>query len=140
MKIQLLALLGVGLLLCTQPTTARDATCHPIDAVEQVLGSPDVFIGDMHGSVESPAFLSALACHAAKSGRPLVVAMEYDAKDQSVIDQFLITPDEKKAVDTLTATPYWIGNQDGRASAALSDAIEQGALFCNMLKESRSPG
>ncbi len=50
----------------------------------------------MHGSVESPAFLIALACHSVKAGRPLVVAMEYDANDQAVIEQFLATPDENE--------------------------------------------
>jgi hypothetical protein len=58
-----------------------------------------------------------------KSGRPLVVAMEYDAKDQSVIDQFLSSPDEQKAITAITATPHWTGNQDGRASAAMRDAL-----------------
>ena len=123
MKITLVAVLCLGLLLCTQPTTARDATCGPVDGVDQVLGSPGVFIGDMHGSVESPAFLIALACHSVKAGRPLVVAMEYDANDQAVIERFLATPDERSAVDALTATPHWTRNHDGRASAAMRDAL-----------------
>jgi hypothetical protein len=123
MKITLVAVLSLGLLLCTQPTTARDATCGPVDGVDQVLGSPGVFIGDMHGSVESPAFLIALACHSVKAGRPLVVAMEYDANDQAVIERFLATPDERSAVDALTATPHWTRNHDGRASAAMRDAL-----------------
>jgi hypothetical protein len=122
MKIQLLALLALGMLQCTRPVN-HTATCSPINGVEQILASPGVFIGDMHGSVESPAFLSALACHAVKSGRPLVVAMEYDARDQSVIDQFLRTTDEAMAVSNLTSTPHWTGNLDGRASAAMRDAL-----------------
>jgi hypothetical protein len=91
--------------------------------VELVQDAPGVFIGDIHGSAESPAFLGALACHAVKSGRPVVVAMEYDAKDQSVLDEFLLTADEKKAVGILTATPHWTENRDGRASAAMRDAL-----------------
>ena len=122
MKIQLLALLALGVLQGAPPAD-RTITCGPIDGVEQVLGTPGVFIGDLHGSVESPAFLSALACHAVKSGRPLVVAMEYDAKDQAVLDQFLLTADETKAVGILTATPHWTENRDGRASAAMRDAL-----------------
>jgi hypothetical protein len=122
MKIQLLALLASGLLQGTAPP-GRSITCNRIDGVEQVLGAPGVFIGDLHGSVESPAVLAALACHAVKSGRPLVVAMEYDAKDQSVLDQFLLTADETRAVEALTATPHWTQNRDGRASAAMRDAL-----------------
>jgi hypothetical protein len=122
MNTQLLALLAFGLL---QVATAanRTSTCSPIEGVEQVLGGPGVFIGDMHGSAEPPAFLGALAFHAVKSGRSLVVAMEYEAKDQAVLDQFILTADESRAVAFLTATPYWTGNRDGRASAAMRDAL-----------------
>jgi hypothetical protein len=122
MKIQLLALLALGLLQGI-PSTGRDITCGPIGGVEQVLGTPGVFIGDIHGTVESPAFLAALVCHAVKSGRLLVVAMEYDAKDQSVLDRFILTTDESKAAGILTATPHWTENRDGRASAAMRDAL-----------------
>jgi hypothetical protein len=34
--------------------------CAPVEGVEQILSTSGVFIGDMHGSMESPAFLSAL--------------------------------------------------------------------------------
>jgi hypothetical protein len=121
MKVELLAFLASGLLNSTSPAPAN--TCAPIDGVDQVLGAPGVFIGDLHGSVESPAFLGALACHAVKSGRALVVAMEYDAKDQLVLDQFLLAADDAKAIGTLTATPHWTDNRDGRASAAMRDAL-----------------
>lgn len=121
MKIELTALLVFELLLCTpcKPATS----CSPIDGVEQVLGAPGVFVGEMHGSVETPAFLSALACHAVKSGKSLVVALEYDAKDQVVLDRFLQSVDEPKALSTLTSTPYWTDNRDGRASGAMRDAL-----------------
>jgi hypothetical protein len=122
MTIQLLVLLGLWLLQGTPPA-GPTMTCGPIDGVDQVLGAPGVFVGDIHGSFESPAFLGALACHAAKSGRPVVVAMEYDAKDQSVLDRFLLTADETKAVGILTATPHWTQNRDGRASGAMRDAL-----------------
>ena len=122
MKIPLVATLTLALLQGTAHASPTD-TCDPIDGVAQVLGAPGVFIGDMHGSVESPAFLSALACHAVKSGRPLVVAMEYDAKDQAVLDRFLLTADETEATGVLTGTPHWTENRDGRASAAMRDAL-----------------
>ncbi len=121
MKVQLMAFLVIGLLLCTPCKPAN--SCSPIDGVELVLGTPGVFIGDLHGTVESPAFLAALACHVVKSGKPLVVAMEYDATDQSVLDQFLLSVDEAKAVSSLTSTPHWTGNWDGRASGAMRDAL-----------------
>jgi hypothetical protein len=123
MNIRLFAWVAPILLQCSQPAFTQTIACSPIDGVEAVLGTAGVFIGDMHGSVQSPAFLSALACHAVKSGRALVVAMEYDARDQPVLDQFLRIADETKAVAALTATAHWTGNRDGRASAAMRDAL-----------------
>lgn len=110
------------LMSCTGPDI-RQLACAPVEGIEQVLAASGVFIGDMHGTEESPAFLGALACHVVKSGRPLVVAMEYDAKDQAVLDQFLGTAEEGKAVSLLTGTPHWTGNRDGRASEAMRDAL-----------------
>ncbi len=121
MKVRLFALLALGLVLGAPPAPA--GSCGPIDGVEQVLHAPGVFIGDLHGSTEPPTFLGALACHVAKPGRPLVVALEYDARDQAVLDQFLSESDEARAVEVLTATTFWTDNRDGRASGAMRDAL-----------------
>lgn len=77
----------------------------------------------MHGSNQSPAFLGALACHAMKSGGHVVVAMEYNAQDQPVLDRFLNMADPDEAMDLLTSTPHWTGNTDGRASTAMANAL-----------------
>jgi hypothetical protein len=50
-----------------------------------------------------------------KSGRPLILAMEYDAADQSVLDDFLRSADEQAASRLLVGTPHWTQNLDGRA-------------------------
>lgn len=111
------------LVSCAKSPDVRQLACPPVEGVEQVLAAPGVFIGDMHGTVESPAFLAALACHVLKSGRALVVAMEYDAQDQAVLEQFLATRDVGKAATLLTSTPHWTSNRDGRASTAMRDAL-----------------
>lgn len=124
MRVILLALCALALISCSQLPDAGKLTCGPIDGVEQVLRTPGVFIGDMHGTEESPAFLRDLSCHVVKSGRPLVVAMEYDARDQAVLDTFLTTPDEASATDLLVSTIHWRENMDGRASPAMRDALQ----------------
>lgn len=111
------------LISCTYRPDARKLACAPIEGVEQVLTAPGVFIGDMHGTHESPAFLRDLSCHVMQSGRPLVVAMEYDANDQAVLDDFLRTADTQAAARLLTSTVHWTGNIDGRASSAMRDAL-----------------
>lgn len=122
---KLACLLACALLTaaCARAPVAAQLACPPVDGVEQVLAAPGVFIGDMHGSQESPAFLAALSCHVLHTGRPLVVAMEYDARDQPVLDRFLTMPDAQQALVLLTSTPHWTGNIDGRASVAMRDAL-----------------
>lgn len=116
-------LCALALLSCSRQPDPRQFTCNPVEGVEQVLGAPGVFIGDLHGTEESPAFLRDLSCHVMKSGRPLVVAMEYDARDQPVLDRFLQEADDETAGQLLTSTEYWQKNRDGRASTAMRDAL-----------------
>lgn len=113
----------LALVSCSRQPDPHQLTCNPIQGVEQVLGSPGVFIGDMHGTEESPAFLRDLSCHVIKSGRPLVVAMEYDARDQPVLERFLLEADDEAAASLLTSTQHWRSNRDGRASTAMRDAL-----------------
>lgn len=108
---------------CSARPDVAQLQCPVVEGVELVLPAPGVFIGDMHGTVESPAFLGALACHVVKSGQSLVVAMEYDARDQAVLDRFLVTADADEAVTLLISTAHWTGNVDGRASSAMRDAL-----------------
>jgi hypothetical protein len=94
MILRILAVCAVLLTACAQRPAATRVNCPPIDGVEQVLSAPGVFIGDMHGTKEAPGFLTALACHAVQANHEVAVAMEYDARDQAVLEQFLATVDE----------------------------------------------
>src|SRR6478609_1703241 len=122
MRSRILALVS-SILLSASAFAAQPLNCSPIDGVEKVLNAAGVFIGDQHGSVETPTFLGDLACHVMASGRPLIIAMEYSATDQQVLDAFLKTTDEQAASRLLTGTPYWTTNLDGRASSAMRDSL-----------------
>jgi hypothetical protein len=113
----------MALMSCARVPDPGALACNPVQGIEQVVDTPGVFIGDMHGTEESPAFLRDLSCHVMKSGRSLVVALEYDARDQAVLDRFLETPGEPAAGRLLTGTAHWTGNIDGRASSAMRDAL-----------------
>lgn len=120
-----IALLFCVLLLaaCERPVHRAELSCPEVEGLGNVLAAPGVFIGDMHGTNQSPAFLAALTCHVLASGRPVVVAMEYDAVDQAVLERFLLTQDDEEAMSLLTSTRHWIGNRDGRASTAMANAL-----------------
>jgi hypothetical protein len=123
MRTSFIVLCAVVLMSCSGSPDPRSLACNPIEGVEHAQGVPGVFIGDFHGTQETPAFLRDLSCHVMKSGRPLVVAMEYDAADQEVLDEFLKTADEQAASRLLTGTVHWTQNKDGRASSAMRDAL-----------------
>jgi hypothetical protein len=123
MRTSFLVLCALALMSCSHTPDPRHLACNPVGGVEQVLQAPGVFIGDMHGTEESPAFLMDLSCHVMKSGRPLAIAMEYHADDQSILDEFLKTSDEQVASRVLTSTVHWTKNIDGRASPAMRDAL-----------------
>src|SRR6187551_646115 len=110
MRSRILALV-CSIVISASAFAAQPLTCSPIDGIEKVLNKPGVFIGDQHGSAETPAFLGNLACHVMATGRPLVIAMEYSAEDQQVLDAFLKTSDEQAASRLLTVTPYWTTNR-----------------------------
>lgn len=122
MKALLLACMML-IVSCGRVPEPAALACPVVGGIDQVLSGPGVFVGDMHGSNQSPAFLGALACHAMKSGRPVVVAMEYDAQDQPVLDRFLNMADPDRAVELLISTRHWTGNADGRASTAMAHSL-----------------
>lgn len=131
---KIITALFAAVLLAGCARTPENTACPAVEGVGQVLAAPGVFIGDMHGSTQSPAFLAALACHAIQSGRPVIVAMEYDATDQPVLDRFLQTADVEQGMAALTGTAHWTGNVDGRASVAMADALRR------MHSDRRTPG
>ena len=115
-------LLSILLCLFAAPFSASArtaASCKPISGLSRVLHAPGVFVGDMHGTAQSPAFVRALICHVLKSGRTVLLALEYPRDQQHFLHCFLhsSSPDPERA---LLASPFWSRpTQDGRTSHAM---------------------
>jgi hypothetical protein len=78
-----------------------------------------VFIGELHGSNETPAAFRDLVCDAIAQGKHVTVALERPASEQAALDNFLTAKDLAKAREALLQLPGWKEVLDGRASEAM---------------------
>lgn len=114
-----LAMASLGLAVAAEP-------CRPIDGVRPLLQPGRVLLlGEIHGTVESPAFALDVACHAARADLPVVVGIELSTGEQARVDAFLASPGTEEDRSALLAGSQWqAGYQDGRASRAMFGLID----------------
>lgn len=106
------------------PTAGGAAGCAEIVSFNRVLRAPGIFVSDMHGTSEAPAFVRALLCNLLHSDRAVVLALEYPSDEQHFIDQFLHTHTPSPQ-DALLASPFWSrSTQDGRTSRAMLSLLD----------------
>jgi uncharacterized protein (TIGR03067 family) len=100
--------------------------CKPIDGIQPLLKpGKTLLLGEIHGTVESPAFALDVACHAARADLPVVVGLELSTGEQTRVDAFLESQGTEEDRSTLLAGPPWQRSyQDGRASRAMFDLID----------------
>ena len=106
------------------PAVGGAATCKRISGIAPVLQAAGAFVGDMHGTVQAPAFVEALTCHLLSSGYAVVLALEYPSNQQRFLDAFLHShaTDPERA---LLASPFWNRpTQDGRTSRAMLQLLD----------------
>lgn len=85
-----------------------------------------VLVGEVHGTVETPALVGALACAAAADTTPVTVALEMDAAEQTRVDAYLASAGTASDRGALLAGRFWSRRmQDGRSSVAMAALIER---------------
>lgn len=95
----------------------------PIDA--QLAPGGLVIFGELHGTMEVPAFVANAAAHAAARG-PVTVALELPDELQPGVDAFLAAADDTAGRAALLATPalFWEW-RDGRGGEGLIVLLSQ---------------
>ena len=78
-----------------------------------------VFVGELHGSNETPAAFRELVCDAIAQGKHVTVALERPTSEQAALDNILTTKDLAKAQESLLQLPRWKEVLDGLASEAM---------------------
>ena len=118
MRIVLQFLLVMGLAI----NAGASASCSPVPGADQVWSKPSVhwvFIGEMHGSNETPAAFRELVCDAIAQGKHVTVALERPSNDQAALDNILTAKDLATARQSLFRLPDWKEVLDGRSSEAI---------------------
>lgn len=80
--------------------------------------------GEMHGTVEAPAFIGNAACRAAQNGHEVLVGLEIPNTEQARVDAFLASTGDEVAVTALLEGTFWTF-QDGRSSKAMLALLDQ---------------
>ncbi|MDZ3832571.1 MAG: hypothetical protein U0S50_12270 [Sphingopyxis sp.] len=119
--------LAVALAMASAPSP-----CTPVPGAAQLWRQEMrwVVVGEMHGTNETPAAFANLACLAAGTGRPVVVAIEWSSDWQSAVDAYLASDGDEAARRDLLKLPHWRSDyQDGRASRAFMAMLERFRLM-----------
>ena len=119
MRIALQFLLTMGLSI---HAAAAVTSCSPIPGADQIWSKPSVhwvFIGELHGSNETPAAFRELICDAIAKGKHVTVALERPASEQATLDNILTAKDLSADQELLLQLPRWKEGMDGLASEAM---------------------
>jgi hypothetical protein len=119
MRIALQFLLAMGLAI---NAAAAVAPCSPVPGADQIWSKPSVhwvFVGEFHGSNETPAAFRDLVCDAIAQGKHVTVALERPTSEQAALDNILTAKDLAAAQESLLRLPGWKEVPDGRGSEAM---------------------
>jgi len=97
-------------------------SCSPIPGADQIWSKASVhwvFIGEQHGSNETPAAFRELVCDAIAQGKHVTVALERPSSEQAALDDILTTKDLSAAQKSLLRLRGWREVLDGRGSEAM---------------------
>jgi len=118
MKIAIWLLLMIGLSI----GSASAAACSPVPGADQIWSKKTsrwIWIGETHGSNETPAVFGELVCDALSRGRRVTVALERPFSEQAALDGILSGQDLSSAKNILLKEPGWREGIDGRASESM---------------------
>lgn len=119
MRIAIQFLLAIGLAI---NAAAAGTSCSPVPGSDQIWSKPSVhwvFIGELHGSNETPAAFHDLVCDAIAQGKHVTVALERPTSEQAALDNIVTGKDLPAAKESLLQLPGWKDVLDGRGSEAM---------------------
>ena len=119
MRIALQFLLSMGLAI---NAAGAIAPCSPVPGADQIWSKASVhwvFIGELHGSNETPAAFHDLVCEAIAQGKHVTVALERPTSEQAALDNVITAKDLAAAQESLLQLPGWKEVPDGRGSEAM---------------------
>jgi len=118
------------LLVWTAATTAADPEVPLPQGAAALVPSLTpgtlLLLGELHGTVEAPAFVSQLVKLVLATGVPVTLALEIPRRESARTARFLASPGTQADRTALLAGPFWQSTyQDGRRSVAMADLLEE---------------
>jgi hypothetical protein len=110
---------------CSTRVPSTNVVCLPVQGFDKALGFSLIFLGELHGTSEAPAFAAELSCNLAKNGSSLVFAVEWPSDMQSLFDQFLDAPTAAHRRALLSHAFFSSSSPDGRSSEAMFTLVER---------------
>jgi len=111
----------------SSPASPKPLACREIEGLEPLLApGAGVLFGEIHGTVESPAFVANAACLALRAGFPVTVALEIPREEQPRVDTFLASAGMVADRAALLDSSFWQDKyQDGRRSQAMLSLLDE---------------
>ena len=127
-----LSLCSVGCMAVTQKNSAHShAAGDVIPGVSELLVQDKiryVFIGELHGTNETPKLFAELVCSAAEMGKRVLVGLEFDEKARPSFETYLRSDGTSADRLRFFQETGWLvseGQQDGRTSRAMFQMLER---------------
>lgn len=105
----------------------QNAGCAPFAGADELIVATNavILVGELHGTVESPAFVGELVCIALSYGRDITVGLEIPDDEAAAIEAFLVSDGGTEARQALLSEPFWTFEfKDGRQSIAMLDLLD----------------
>jgi len=102
------------------------AACEPVPGEAQLWSLSSihwVWVGEVHGTTETPAVFGDMVCDALAHSRHVIVALERPATEQAAMDAVVGSGDRKAAEQMLLSQPDWRIAFDGRTSQSMLDLL-----------------
>jgi len=121
-----LALLACTLGLAADPAITPPGPADDLAGIERFLEPGTVLLlGELHGTEESPAFVSRVVSLALGKGRSVTVAFEFPHEETNRFETFLASAGDAADRTALLAGPFWQSSyQDGRRSLAMAQLLD----------------
>lgn len=123
-----LSVLALVIAGCRQkPPNPAGLDCEPLAGASNLLAAgTTVFIGEIHGTRETPALVANLACQAAARGRSVTVGFEISNDEQPMFERYLASAGTPADRSALFESEFWRASYpDGRQSEALLHSLDR---------------
>lgn len=122
----LMTALVLALGVAAQAEAKARLACAPLPGADALLdkNADYILMGEAHGTASLPELTADLVCHAARTGRPLIVGVELLGETQGALDAYLASKGDAAARTALLTSVNWPVN-DPRASDAIIGLIDQ---------------